>query len=70
MLGFTSEAPLWVITLKMAEAWGIPPWQVESDASAEWIQRWVALHNSEQEKLAREIKRGKSKGKHNRRRGG
>jgi hypothetical protein len=27
----------------MAREWGIPPWQVEAEASAEWVDRWKML---------------------------
>ncbi len=30
----------------MAEAWGIPPWQVEDQASALWVDRWLVLQDA------------------------
>lgn len=32
--------PQWVIVLQMAEAWGVPPWQVEDEMSLMWWERW------------------------------
>jgi len=34
--------PLWVNVLLAAEAWGVPPWEVER-GSAKWFTRWMTL---------------------------
>jgi len=35
--------PGWVMVLEAAKEWGIPPWQVEDEASVLWWQRWQVL---------------------------
>ncbi len=35
--------PGWVTVLEAAKEWGIPPWQVEDEASVLWWQRWQVL---------------------------
>lgn len=31
------------MVLEIAKDWGIPPWQVETEASAEWVERWALM---------------------------
>jgi len=52
--------PLWIATLEMAETWGVPPWQVDEDASQYWVERFL-FYRSEK---AKEEKRQSDK--HNR----
>lgn len=42
--GSESELPAWVAILEAAKEWGIPPWQVESEASQLWWDRWQAWY--------------------------
>ena len=52
--------PLWVGSLEMAEAWGIPPWVVEEQASQAWVERYLLYRNEiakEQERQAEKAKR-------------
>lgn len=35
--------PEWAVVLEIAKDWGIPPWQVETEASAEWVERWALM---------------------------
>ena len=37
--------PGWVLILEAAKEWGIPPWQVEDEASLLWWQRWLTLRD-------------------------
>lgn len=33
--------PIWISALQMAEAWGIPPWEImERSGSLRWMARW------------------------------
>lgn len=32
--------PGWVLILQAAKEWGVPPWQVEDEATLLWWQRW------------------------------
>jgi len=34
----------------MAEAWGIPPWEVEAQATKLWADRWAAWNNAKADK--------------------
>jgi hypothetical protein len=49
--------PEWVVTLEMSETWGIPPWQVEDEASQYWVERFL-FYRSE---IAKERKRQSDK---------
>jgi len=40
----------------MASEWGIPPWQIEADAPAVWVDRWVALRLAQNEQAKRDSK--------------
>lgn len=37
---------MWVVSLRIAEEWGLPPWEVD-EAPALWIDRWLALKEAE-----------------------
>ena len=41
----------------MAEAWGVPPWVIEDDASQEWAERFVAYRTTLNERQKREYDR-------------
>jgi hypothetical protein len=45
--------------LLASEEWGIPPWVLEEQASAYWMDAWVAW----KKKLQREIERGRRQNK-------
>ena len=45
--------PGWYTVLAAAEAWGVPPWVIEEEASAQWIDRFVALLNEVYERDVR-----------------
>lgn len=47
-----------MLLLEAAKEWGIPPWQIEDDAPAVWMERWRVMR----EESASEVKR-KSKAK-------
>jgi len=33
--------PIWVKVLQMAEAWGVPPWEImQQPGSVRWAARW------------------------------
>lgn len=53
--------PLWATTLAMAEAWGIPPWEVEEHASAEWADRFIVWRNAQAEMMNPKKIAGKGK---------
>jgi len=38
--GEESELPGWVLILQAAEAWSMPPWEIEAQASQLWWERW------------------------------
>jgi hypothetical protein len=38
--------PEWYTILAAAEAWGRAPWEIEADAPAIWMDRFVALGNA------------------------
>lgn len=40
--GESSEAPYWALVLVAAAEWGVAPWVIESDVTAEWWGRWTA----------------------------
>lgn len=44
--------------LEIAAEWGLPPWQIEAEAPAVWVDRWVALRVARNEKAKRDSKRG------------
>jgi hypothetical protein len=48
--------PDWFTTLAAAETWGMPPWLVESEAPAEWMDRFVAVANERAEAQKRKSK--------------
>ena len=37
--------PDWVPVLLAAEEWGVPPWTIEEQVTAEWWERWLMLRN-------------------------
>jgi hypothetical protein len=45
----------------MAEAWGIPPWDVEDHASAEWADRFIVWRNAQAEMMNPKKIAGKGK---------
>jgi len=45
----------------MAEAWGIPPWDVEDHASAEWADRFIVWRNAQSEMMNPKKIAGKGK---------
>ncbi len=40
----------------MAAEWGVTPWEIEAEASAVWVDRWLLLRNLRAEKQERESK--------------
>ena len=61
--GATKEQgpPPWYSTLAAAEAWGVTPWQVEEEAPAVWVDRFVAVANeraAEQERNSKKSAKG------------
>jgi hypothetical protein len=52
--------------LAMAEAWGIPPWEIEERGSALWGERyvlWRTAVNKAQEKAQKDPGRGATRGR-------
>lgn len=47
--GGHGEPPEWYTLAAAAEAWGVRPWELEEDAPALWLDRFVALRNAEAE---------------------
>jgi hypothetical protein len=40
--GVDRGVPQWVGVLQMAEAWGVPPWEImEAEGSLLWAARWA-----------------------------
>ena len=48
--------PPWVPVMMAAEAWGIPPWQVD-EGQAVWLVRFNELNRLQSQKQQRELKR-------------
>jgi hypothetical protein len=41
--GVDRGSPLWLGALQMAEAWGVPPWEImDAPGSLMWAARWAA----------------------------
>lgn len=38
---------MWVAVLEAAKEWGIPPWRVEEEATAEWWDRWMVMRQEQ-----------------------
>ncbi len=43
MSGYSKSAPDWSLLLEIAEAWGMPPYEIEEKCPTIWISRWVLL---------------------------
>lgn len=42
-------APTWLGVLQMAEAWGVPPWEImDAEGSLLWAARWAAYRKEVQ----------------------
>ena len=41
------QPPEWTPALEAAKAWGVPPWTINDDAPALWMDRFVADRNAE-----------------------
>ena len=41
----------------MAEAWSIPPWLIEQQAPAVWVDRFLLLANARAEKTETDLER-------------
>ena len=58
------QLPSWVGILAAAEAWGIPPQEVEK-SSAFWFLRWTLWHNkrlaAENDRQQQNVRRAKRK---------
>lgn len=40
--GVDRGCPAWLGVLQMAEAWGVPPWEIEdAEGSLMWANRWA-----------------------------
>jgi len=56
--GVNKGAPIWISALQMAEAWGVPPWEImEHPGSLMWAARWAFYQK--QAAWVREQKSGK-----------
>ena len=57
--GYGSEMPGWALILAAAAEWGVPPWQVESEAPQLWWDRWLVMRSeTAQARRDRESKEG------------
>lgn len=51
--GIGKNAPRWLLTLQLAEAWHTPPWDIEDGAGSQiWAARYSVYHE-EQAKIRR-----------------
>ena len=48
--------PDWVLVLEAAKEWGVPPWQIETEASQQWWERWRLMR----EEIGRLERKGQS----------
>lgn len=39
--------PEWYVLAAAAEAWGVPPWELEETAPALWLDRFAAVKGAE-----------------------
>ena len=53
--------PSWVATLEMSEAWGIPPWQVDDQASQYWVERFLCYRAETAKEQKRQAEKSKRK---------
>ena len=56
------RVPDWYATLEMATEWGLAPWEIEAEASAVWVDRWLLLRNLRVAKQERDAQRRDSGG--------
>ena len=45
----------------MAQDYGIPPWQIEAEATQEWVRRWLAWKQAESQESERKAKKWRQK---------
>lgn len=51
--------PEWVPLLEVAKEWGVPPWEIEEEAPAVWLERWRVLREETVIQQQRETKKTK-----------
>ena len=45
--GQESSAPAWVGVCQVAEAWGVPPWEVDDSPRIDWFWRTQAYRHAQ-----------------------
>jgi len=56
-----AQAPEWAMVQMMAQDYGIPPWQIEAEATQEWVRRWLAWKQAESQESERKAKKWRQK---------
>lgn len=59
MRGNSKTPPLWALIIEYGIEFGIPPWEVEEQASQEWFDRWLAYRKEKQDAEKKLQKRSK-----------
>lgn len=45
--GRSRRVPAWLVALQLAEAWGMPPWEVlRAPGSLRWAHRWAVYQQA------------------------